>query len=282
MQLTKQRQIEYLCENEIEDYGRAVSGTSPFGRMLDDQAVAQILTRAAVFKYELEAKTVAEIDAMFKRVKDQEWQDEHLTLEAAVQTIANKLFPEDPYAWTPGQRAECADAYREHLKAQVLNGWIAFINPHTKLKFEHARLSQQNFPDDGLIQVSNLYRCLMPADANKGHFPQPPKPVSKAPAPITPIRQSAPPSSRPAPPPTERRLPASSVKVSLARRPVKTEIWHAKDLWAEDELVCFMCGFNPSTRLHELPYWLSAAAREAIHRAMAARSTAHNVGSSTA
>lgn len=278
MILTKQQRIEYLCEQEIPDYaivkpGREFSlvalslGNNP--RRIDADDKARILEAADALRADLSVKTDAEISTMFDGAKAKEWRGKHLTIVEAAQTIADKLFPVDPYDWTPGQRADCADSYQAHLKTFVLRNGVAFISPHDQKPFDLSRLSAVNFPADGLIRAADLHLCLRESDPNNGHFPVPPKPVSKAPPPITPLTLT---SSRSysrremeSAPDEQLPLTASALAPSLAA-------WEAKDLWSAGEFAILLCGAEPGNRKTRLSNKAIENAVRAIELAVAVES----------
>ena len=278
MILTKQQRIEYLCEQEIPDYafvkpGRELSlvalslGKSP--RRIDADDKARIMAAADALRADLSVKTDAEISTIFDDAKAKEWRGKHLTIVEAAQTIADKLFPVDPYEWTLGQRADCAASYQAHLKTFVLRNGVAFISPHDQKPFDLSRLSAVNFPADGLIRAADLHLCLRGSDPNNGHFPVPPKPVSKAPPPITPLTLT---SSRSysrremeSAPDEQLPLTAPALAPSLAA-------WEAKDLWSAGQFAILLCGAEPENRKTRLSNRAIENAVRAIELAVAVES----------
>lgn len=278
MILTKQQRIEYLCEQEIPDYaivkpGRELSlvalslGKNP--RRIDADDKARIMAAADELRADLSVKTDAEISTIFDDAKAKEWRGKHLTIVEAAQTIADKLFPVDPYDWTPGQRADCADSYQAHLKTFVLRNGVAFISPHDQKPFDLSRLSAVNFPADGLIRAADMHLCLRESDANNGHFPVPPKPVSKAPPPITPLTltSSRSYSRREMESAADEQLPptAPALAPNLA-------VWEGKDLWSVGQFAILLCGAEPENRKTRLSNRSIENALRAIELAVAVES----------
>lgn len=204
MALTTAEQIEFLCNREYPDYqavkpervqallamtmpGAGSGNPCSRGRPIPPEEQKQILEDAAAFTEELLSKPPEVVDALYGQARLSDWQADKLTLDQAAAIIAAKIFPDDGYAWTVDQRKKCEVDYRISIKELILRGSVPFVNPHTKQDFIHTRLSQDQFPSDGLLKVSNLYRCLMTDHEKKGYFPAPPARVSKAPPPITPI-----------------------------------------------------------------------------------------------
>jgi hypothetical protein len=208
MHYTIEQQIEFLCEREFPDYSavkpdrvRALAAMSvpgegpqanlwngPYsrGRKIGSEEQKEILEKAEAFKKGLRALKPDEVSALLLAARDKDWRAKHLTIEEAAKKIAEKIFPGQDYPWEVDQRNECAEEYRMHLKAAALSGQVPFINPHRKTRFDHTHLSAERFPEDGLIENANLHLCLLPKHKSAGHF-SPPKPISKAPAPIKPL-----------------------------------------------------------------------------------------------
>ena len=215
MYLSKARQIDFLCNREYPDYesvrpervaARAAMTmpgvddgvTLSRGRCILPDEQKSILLEVAVFQRELELKPSEEIERIYSEAVLKDWRAQKLTLDEAANVIAAKIFPDDGYPWTIDQRAACEEHYGCWIKGLILCGGVPFVNPHTKQDFDHARLSKDHFPPDGLIRIEDLHRCMMKEHVTKGYFPPPPARISKAPRPITPINLSGAPSA-PAP-----------------------------------------------------------------------------------
>jgi hypothetical protein len=209
MSPTKAKQIEFLCNREYPDYeavkperiAARTAMTMPGedngvplsrGRSIPPDEQKSILRDVAAFQRELELKPAEEIERICSETVLKDWRAQKLTLDEAANAIAAKIFPDDGYPWTIDQRAACDEHYRCWIKGLILCGGVPFVNPHTKQNFDHARLSKDHFPEDGLIRVEDLHRCMMKEHAKKGYFPPPPARLSKAPPPITPITHSGP------------------------------------------------------------------------------------------
>lgn len=163
----------------------------------------------------------------------------HYTIEEATQYIVEKLYPtaEVHYDFERVKRQEWIEKYKKRIAENVLSGAVSFYNPHTKKQFPPAWLSEDHFPHDGLLHRDSLAKCLA---ADHQHFSaQFPRPISKAPAPITPIKGG---SSSFAP---ERGAS------SAFSEDILTKI-QAKELWSEADLQALMCGdkkyFGASTQ----------------------------------
>jgi hypothetical protein len=212
-----EKKIEILCEYRFPDYSsikpevvdgkRAMRIPTPQnptsyaeifskGRAISEQEQAAILAQVDAYKAELISKSQVELTELVNEVLAKQWRERHCTIAEASELISQKIHPDDGYDWTTEIRADCKREYLPHLKGLVLSGRIAFINPHTRNKFDHTILTDTRFPSDGLIEQSRLYACLLQKHEGKGYFP---KPVSKAPPPIIPISLSSVPSSPPTP-----------------------------------------------------------------------------------
>ncbi len=275
MILTKQQRIEYLCEQEIPDYailkpGRELSlaalalGTNP--RRIDADDKARVMAAADALRADLSVKPDAEISAMFDDARLKEWRGQHLLLGDAAKLIAGKIWPDDHYEWEAVERDKCEQEYQRHLKSCLLMGAVPFINPHTRKAFDAAKLSAEHFPHDGLLRMYDLHLCLLMADVDKGYLPVPPKPVSKAPPPITPLTltSSRSYSRREMEPAADEQLPPTSPALAL-----NLAVWEAKDLWSEGQFAILLCGAEPESRKTRLSNRAIGNAVRAIELAVA-------------
>jgi hypothetical protein len=172
------------------DPSKFYRGPSFNGKLIGHEEQKEILQKVEELKADFRSKSIEELTELLNEERAKEWRSDKLLLDDAARLIAGKIHLGDEYPWIKEDRAECEQAYRKHLKSAVLSGLLPFHNPHNKTQFDYKRLSEERFPHDGLLSLGSLYLGLMDEHKGKGYLPtppKPPKPVSKAPPPITPI-----------------------------------------------------------------------------------------------
>lgn len=116
--------------------------------------------------------------------------------------IAGRLYPDDGYAATAEQRKKCSEAYIPIFQGAVTLGYLPMINPHTKVKFDPARLVPEHF-QNGLIMINLLSVFLRKEDQSYIDQLRKKNPetyrVSQTLSPIMPIRGGGYPTPPPAP-----------------------------------------------------------------------------------
>lgn len=208
-----EQNIERLCELLEPDYsavkpsrlkamsamsvpgadGNISAGTEPSsrGRVIYQEEQTEILRRVSRLKDVLRTKEPDDVKTQIDDVLAKQWRDAKCTIGEAANEIARKIHPGDEYPWMTVDREKCEKAYLAHIKEAILLGRVPFYNPHRKTKFDISHLSEDRFPEDGLIDKADLHLCLMHIDEGKGYLPLPSKPISKAPPPIAPLNPSS-------------------------------------------------------------------------------------------
>lgn len=196
-ELQKESHIETLCTLTIPGYTdhqrskevaamrvpAANSSPQPFFAVDPMEAIR----KANSLKAELREKSPDEVRKLLADAQAKNWCNGKYSIDEVAALIAAKIYPDDGCPWTLDDRKNCESEYKVYLRRVVLSGMVAFHNPYNQGVFEYDRLSDDRFPQNGLISIGDFYCCLMPKHAEKGYFP---KPISEAPAAIRPLAPS--------------------------------------------------------------------------------------------